>query len=385
MLQQTKQQTMQTQQRATTSQQRDDGQKIIVYYIESEEKLIQAAKEWASCTELGIDIECENNLHHYGAYISIVQISSSTKNWVVDLIMLKNVKPLVDMLTDENVIKIFHDVSFDFRILQRQLNCKPRNVFDTQVAALLLGKKDIGLGSLLQHYFNVKKESKFQMADWTKRPLTLEMLAYAVKDTNKLIELKSILVKELQSKNRLSWMQEECRIIENSEYEYKEGDFFDIKGISKLSDSERAVFKKMFDIREFLAKKVNRPVHFILSTKKMMELSKVPPSFKEWETMKGVHPIVKAKARLFYEEIEKAKRTILPMPKQGPRKSYNQRQKEEFEKYNVLRDTISERLGLEKHMILSKDQIRDIILNGNMNHLSHWQRELVVEEIKKTQ
>lgn len=356
-----------------------------VYYIEKEDKLKEAFREWLSCSELGIDIECENNLHHYGAYISIVQISSREKNWVVDLITLKDVSLLVQMLQNGSINKIFHDVSFDFRILKHQLNCRPKNIFDTQLAAMLLGKKDIGLGSLLQEYFGVKKESKFQMADWTKRPLTPEMLIYAVKDTNKLIELKKILAEELKAKNRTSWMEEECALIESTDYQYKEGDFFDIKGVGKLSNSERAVLKKLFDLREFLAKKVNRPVHFIISTAKMVDLSRNNPSLNEWLNMKSVHPIVRMKGKLFYDEVMKAKKTELPMPRQGPRKSYTQHQKDEFEKYNQIRDVLSEKLGMEKHMILSKDQIRDIVVNENMNHLNAWQRELVLQELKKMQ
>jgi ribonuclease D len=356
---------------------------IQVDYIDTEQKLADAFKEWSVCNELGIDIECENNLHHYGAYISIVQISSKNKNWVVDLIILKDVSLLAQMLKNEKIIKIFHDVSFDFRILQHQLQCKPKNVFDTQMAALLLGKKDIGLGSLLHEYFDIKKEAKFQMADWTKRPLTPEMLSYAVKDTNMLIELKRRLMCELEAKNRLSWIDEECNLIEKTDYEYKEGDFFSIKGLSKLSGSERAILHKMFDIREFLAKKVNRPVHFILSTRRMVELSKAPPTLSDWENMKGVHPIVRTKGRLFFEEIQKAKKMELPMPKNGPRKSYSQKQKDEFEKYNQLRDVIAQRLGLEKHMILSKDQIRDIVVTGKMDTLSNWQKELVITELSK--
>jgi ribonuclease D len=358
-------------------------QAVQVTYVDTEDKLVQAFKEWNSCSELGIDIECENNLHHYGAYISIVQISSKDKNWVVDIINLKNVPLLVQILENKNIIKIFHDVSFDFRILQHQLNCKPKNVFDTQVAALLLGKKDIGLGALLQEYFNVKKEAKFQMADWTKRPLTPEMLSYAVKDTNKLIDLKRILMDEIISKNRLSWIEEECALIEKTDYLYKEGDFFDVKGINKLSNSERAVLKKMFDIREFLAKKVNRPVHFIISTSKMVEFAKNNPSLNDWLNMKGVHPIVRVKAKLFYEEILKAKKTEIPLPKLGARKFYTQPQKDEFERYNQIRDVLSERLGLEKHMILSKDQIRDIVVTGKMDTLSNWQKVLVMAELKK--
>ncbi|MFA6073422.1 MAG: hypothetical protein WC758_04880 [Candidatus Woesearchaeota archaeon] len=353
-------------------------------YVDTEDKLNQEAKVWATCSELGIDIECENNLHHYGAYISIVQISSKDKDWIVDVLKLGNVQALVEMLENRAILKIFHDVSFDFRILKHQLGCMPKNIFDTQLAAQILGKRDLGLGSLLHEYFSVEKEAKFQMADWTIRPLTPEMMSYAVKDTNHLLALKDVLRNEIIAKNRLLWMEEECIVIEKTNFQYKEGDFFDIKGVSKLSDSERSVLKKMFDLREFLAKKVNRPVHYIISTRRMLELAKDPLSLDEWKNLKGVHPIVKTRANLFFDEIEKAKHMGIGMPKKGPKLHYTQKQKDEFERYGLIRDKIAERLGLERHMVLSKDQIKDIVVTGKMDTLSVWQKDLVLEELRNS-
>ncbi|MGV8169424.1 MAG: ribonuclease D [Candidatus Nanoarchaeia archaeon] len=352
-------------------------------YIDTQQKLAEQAKLWYSSPELGIDIECENNLHHYGAYISLIQISSKEKNWVVDVLKLKEVPHLIQVLENRKILKIFHDVSFDFRILDHEFSCRPRNVFDTQMAALLLGKKNLGLGALLQHYFNAKKEEKFQMADWTKRPLTPEMISYASKDTSYLIALKELLLKELAEKDRVHWMEEECVLLEKGEYKYKEGDFFDIKGVSKISNRERAILKKLFDLREFLAEKVNRPTHFILSTKRMMDLAKAPPSLSEWREMKGVHPIVRAKAKLLFEEVHKASKTELPMPKKGPRVFYTQKQKDEFEKFGQIREALAERFELEKHVLLNKEQIHEIVVNGNYDSLSSWQRKLVQQEMKK--
>jgi ribonuclease D len=366
-----------------TSAEQTKQEPVFAVYVDTKEKLISEAKIWNSCPELGIDIECENNLHHYGAYISIIQISSKDKNWVVDIIKLGQIQPLIDVFKNKNIIKIFHDVSFDFRILKKQFNCIPQNVFDTQLAAILLGKHDLGLGSLLHEYFDVKKESKFQMADWTKRPLTPEMINYAIRDTNHLIGLKEVLRKELMAKGRLSWLEEETALINDRDFDYKEGDFFSIKGISKLSGNERAILKKLSDIRELLAKKVNRPVHFIISTGRMVEIAKAPPTLTEWANMKGVHPIVRSKARMIYEEILIAKKTELKLPRPAEKKHYSQKQKDEFEKYNVIRDNISEKLGLQKHVVLSKEQIKDIVLTGKYDSLRNWQKPLVMHEVKK--
>ncbi|MGV8162856.1 MAG: HRDC domain-containing protein [Candidatus Nanoarchaeia archaeon] len=352
-------------------------------YVDTQQKLAEQAKIWNECEELGIDIECENNLHHYGAYISLIQISSKNKNWVIDVLNLKEVPHLTQVLENRNVLKIFHDVSFDFRILDHEFSCRPRNVFDTQMAALLLGKKTLGLGALLQQYFNAKKEEKFQMADWTKRPLTPDMISYASKDTSYLIKLKELLLKELSDKGRTEWIQEECALLEKTDFKYKEGDFFDIKGVSKISNKERAILKKLVDLREFLAEKVNRPTHFILSTKRLLDLAKSPPTLSEWSNMVGVHPIVRVKARLLFEEVNKAAKTELAMPKKGPKLSYSQKQKDEFEKYNLIRDSLAEKYKVEKHVILSKDQIKEIVITGKFEALSTWQKRLVQDELRK--
>jgi ribonuclease D len=356
---------------------------VYAMYVDTREKLAAEARTWNNCPELGIDIECENNLHHYGSYISIIQVSSKDKNWVVDVIKLGQVPELLAVLRSRAITKIFHDVSFDFRILNHQFGCLPLNVFDTQLAAVLLGKRDIGLGSLLHEYFGVKKESKFQVADWTKRPLMPEMVNYAAKDTKYLIPLKEVLLKELAAKGRMQWFEEETSLIKERDFNHREGDFFSIKGVGRLSNNERAVLKKLCDIREVLAERVNRPTHFILNAAKMMEIAKSPLSLSGWMNMKGVHPIVRSRARLFFEEVQKARKTEFRMPRPAEKKHYTQRQKQEFERYNILRDKLSEKYGLQKHVVLSKEQIKDIVLTGNYNSLRNWQRQLLTQEIRK--
>jgi len=143
-------------------------------YIDDKRSLEEASKEWDIKT-IGVDLECENNLHHYGAYISIIQLSDGKKQWIIDCLKIKDISPVLDMFTNKNIQKIFHDVSFDLRIIHHQYKCRPKNIFDTQIAAILLGKTDLGLGSLLHEYFKIKKEQKFQMADWTKRPIEMSM------------------------------------------------------------------------------------------------------------------------------------------------------------------------------------------------------------------
>lgn len=348
-------------------------------YITTKQQLKEAAKHWRRAKEIAVDLECENNLHHYGSYISLIQISTNKFHWVVDVIALKEIKPLLAMLRNPGVQKIFHDVSFDLRILRHQFGCKPKNVFDTELAAVFLGKKEIGLGYLLKEYFGIEKKKKFQMADWTRRPLTIEMLDYASQDTTHLIRLKRILQKELKDKKLFRWVSEEFRYIEDKDLNQRELTFKDVKGFSTLNDVQKTILKHLYNLREKLAKKLDMPHHFIMNNKLLMELSKSPPkNVAAWKKLRGVHPIIKGRAEQFYSVVKKAKENVEHMPNVKP-KRYNQEQRNEFARLNDLREKISKKYKIFGHLIMNKDQMQCIVINKSYDCLRKWQKRLVLE------
>jgi len=349
---------------------------MVFTYIETAPELDKAAQEWAQAAELAVDLECENNLHHYGAYISLIQISTAHKSWVVDVLILENIKPLLEVLENQKIQKIFHDVSFDFRILQDQFNCHPRNIFDTQIAALFLGKEHLGLGDLLKEYFNAEKESKYQMADWTKRPLTKEMLSYAVKDTTYLIQLREILRRELVQKGRLSWVEEELAALEEADFTYKTQHFLDVRGVKLFHPEQLGIFRELFLLREQLAKKVNRPVHFVIRNEHLKQFSLHPP---EWEKLRGVHPIVRSQASQFQKAVELGRKEPFVIPI-AEKKRLTQQQKEQLEKLGELQHTLAQKTGLKGHLIMNKEQMLKIVLSGRFDCLHSWQRNLIEGE-----
>jgi len=344
-------------------------------YLDTSKALAEAAAAWTAVPELAVDLECENNLHHYGAYISLIQISTKDKNWIVDVLKLGEIKPVLEVFENAAVQKIFHDVSFDFRILQDQFSCHPRNVFDTQIAALFLGKEHLGLGDLLKEYFNVDKESKYQMADWTKRPLNTEMLAYAAKDATHLIPLRDLLIKELRQKERLSWVEEELAALEEADFTYKTQTFLDVRGVRVFIPLQLGIFRELFLLREQLAKKVNRPVHFVIRNEHLKQFSHHPP---QWENLKGVHPIVRAQANLFYKAVEQGKKEpfIVPVPE---KKRLSQLQKDQLEKLMELQHSLAQKTGMKGHLIMNKEQMIMIVISGRYDCLRAWQRKLVEE------
>ncbi|MEK6937893.1 MAG: HRDC domain-containing protein [Nanoarchaeota archaeon] len=353
-------------------------------FIQTPEQLQETAKEWEKCSELAIDIECENNLHHYGVFISLIQISSRNKNWIIDVLKVgenkEHILPLKKMLENPKIQKVFHDVSFDFRILNLQFQIHPKNIFDTQLAVLLLGKETMGLGALLEEYFQVQKEKKFQRVDWCRRPLTSEMLSYAVKDTAYLLQLKDKLTEELQAKKRFTWMEQEAQHQELMDFTYEDQQYVDLSGAKKMPPEQLALLRTLFDLREKTSEKVDRPNFMIMRNEILLDLVKNPPKeINEWQNLRGVHPIVKKEAQIWLNMIRKVQA--------GPGEVYALQAKKlnpaQFgwkEELTELRKKLGEKLKIRGHVLISNDQIIELVVSRNLNCLRPWQQELVKEE-----
>lgn len=347
--------------------------------VDSNEALKKEAKHWVD--EIGVDIECENNQYYFGEYISIIQISTKEKDWIVDILNIDDYEPLRSVFEDENVLKIFHGCEFDMWMLKSDTEINPKNIYDTQMSLLLTGRTKIGLSDALEEFFKLKKEKKFQKANWTKRPLNKEMVEYAVNDSKYLIELKNKLEIELDKMGRKSWAKEEFKYIETRDKDHHKQTIEDLKGFNDLNPNQRSVLKTIFRLRLKYAEKVNRPEHYIINAKKMIELStNLPKSVKEWSYLKGVHRIVKQKAEIFFKDTQKAKEKKLIIPKKNAKK-FTVKQKQIITKISEKRDEAATKANLPKHMIMNKEQLKDIAINERYKSLRNWQKELLNLEL----
>ena len=350
-------------------------------FIKTQTKLRELCEELEKHEVIAIDLECENNLHHYGSYVSIIQISAGNKNWVVDVLELKEIEPLKEILESRKITKIFHDVSFDLRILKSELGIEPKNLFDTQIAALLVGEKNVGLASLLEKFFNVQKESKFQMADWTIRPINPDMISYAVKDTAYLISLKNLLEQKIKELGREEWLRQELEHLEEKDYEQRDLTFEDVKGVSRLEPRQKIFAQLIYDEREKVAKQKDKPVHRIISNKKIIDLVQNPPKENEWKTIKAIHPGFKHKLKSLYYQAQNTKIQIEPKTRKE-RKNYTETQKQQLQELEDARVKIGTEHAIEPYLVMSKEQVHETVRQKNYDTLRPWQRELIQKETK---
>src|SRR5262249_2530874 len=154
-----------------------------------------------------IDTE-SNSLYAYRERVCLVQISTRTADYIVDPLTIGDMTPFADLMANPAIEKVFHAAEYDLICLKRDYALICQNLFDTMIAARIVGLKLVGLGNLLEQYAGVKADKSHQRDNWGERPLPKESLLYAQMDTHYLPLLRDSLHAELVNTNRLTEAQE---------------------------------------------------------------------------------------------------------------------------------------------------------------------------------
>lgn len=239
---------------------------------------------------LALDTEA-SSFHRYKERICLVQLSTRERTWLIDPLAIADMAPLGKALADPAVEWVIHDADYDLRMLKKMYGFRAANVFDTMVSVELLNEPELGLAANLKKHFGVELNKKFQKADWSKRPLSADMLAYAAMDTTHLIAFRDILKRELDTKGRWAWAQEEFAALVDIPFAAVEEEpgFLRIKGAKALKPRQLAVLRELHAWREGLAEKLDRAPFMVLGNDVMIEASKEPPvDLQAFARMRGV-------------------------------------------------------------------------------------------------
>jgi ribonuclease D len=229
-------------------------------------------------SSLAIDLEAAG-FHRYSDRVCLLQVSTLHKTYLIDTLSVDPSSGLQGPLEAPDVRIILHGGSYDVRLMYRDLNLNPVNLFDTQIAASLLGDTSLGLAALLKNHLDISISKKYQRADWAKRPISEDMLAYAASDTKHLHALSALLCKRLDDMGRLAWAQEESSIMEFMHWD--DGDEIDpvtkVKGVRYLEISEIALLREALMWRDEIARKKDRAPFRVVVDTVLIEVAKNRP------------------------------------------------------------------------------------------------------------
>jgi ribonuclease D len=281
---------------------------------------------------------------------------------------------------------IMHGADYDLRLLRKHHEFIPSGVFDTMLAARLLGVRQFSLSYLVEVYVGVKLEKGPQKANWALRPLTERMERYARNDTHYLKPLADRLKVDLEAKGRLDWHQESCaRLIADSS-RHRPADMdsvWRVKGSHLLGRAALAVLRELWQWREGEAIAANRPPFFVLSHDSLVEIAAaagtsraidpfLPRRFPE-RCRKGLTKAIARGLGVSPEEHPKILRSICRRPSETERRRFLELQKR--------RDARAVELGIDPTLIASRAVLSDLARNWEeySGEIMKWQRELLTD------
>jgi ribonuclease D len=319
--------------------------------------------------EVSLDTEADN-MYHYRTRLCLMQFLVGEDVFLVDL-LTPNFKfePLWKTLGKKHLI--MHGSDFDLRLLHDFCRFQPHSLFDTMLAAQLLGRSRIGLAALLEQHFGVALDKNGQKANWSKRPITPKLLDYAALDVWHLPALRDILSKELEKLGRTDWLQQQCRAQMESGFEgfapATENDWR-IGRSERLRGPGLGVLHAVWHWREAQAQRLDTPPFKVCGNALLLKITETAEAGAgESEILAQVH-LGKRHDRIFPSLAAAVRAGLACDPKTLPRRpgrdpnhvSLTQSEIELQERIRTDRDRIAKGLGFEATLIANRSQLAQI-------------------------
>jgi ribonuclease D len=341
---------------------------------------------------MAVDTESDS-LYVYYEKVCLIQLSIPDVDYLVDPLAV-DVSILGELLADESYEKVFHAAQYDIVCLKRDYGFTFLNLFDTMLAARVLGWKRYGLGSILGDHFGVQLDKRMQRYNWGTRPLPKEALNYARLDTHFLLPLREMQLAELQANGRVDEARQAFRRqtrVEPTSKVFNPDDFWRIAGARDLLPAEQAVLRRLFIFRDRYARKLNRPPFKVMNDATLVRLAQARPTdLRSLSRVKGLshHMRHRAGGKL----LEVIAEGLDAAPPSYPRNQHSRPDDETLARYEALRawrKRLAEARGVEPDVILPNSTLMALAKRAprtaealaEVKALDDWQRRTYGDEL----
>lgn len=326
-----------------------------------------------------LDTEADS-LHCYHEKLCLLQYSDGDRHTLIDPLAIEDLSPLTDLLKVSELW--MHGADYDIMLMRRDLDAVPPIVWDTQIAARLLGVKKFGYANLVEHFLGVELSKASQKADWSKRPLTEKMKEYAINDVFYLKPMIDMLLEQLNEKGRYEWFVESCvqaRTKVLSRPQAKE-DPWRIQGSGKLSPRGLLFLRAIWYWRDAEASEWDKPPFMVCGNKQI--ISWVHDAMNEKEITLPKH-FRSSRRKNFVEAIEEARKVPDAMWPKRPSPAKRRVKDKGFDdrcaEYCAKRDAVAAELDIDSSLVISKAAIEALAAKEveASDVLMKWQCELL--------
>ncbi len=354
-------------------------------FVATDATLAELVREIAAADRVALDTEADS-LHSYREKLCLLQISVSVAananghdDFIVDPLAGVDLEPLRQVLEPREIV--LHGADYDLRMLRRGLNFTAHRIFDTLIAARLLGIREFSLAALLKLYFGLELPKGSQKANWAKRPLPARIAEYAINDVRYLLPLAEKLEAELDRPRRRDWLRQSCqRAIEQAAVTRvrNQDELWRVRGAGLLHGRPAAFLRALWQRREREAEMADRPPFHILQNEKLVNAAESfaagsVPDYKHFSPRRRRAFREAARSALLAPESECP---VLTRRFGTRRTADTVRRTEELRR---RRDKSAEELGLEPSFIAPRNTLEAIAADRTRAEklLVLWQRELL--------
>ena len=349
--------------------------------INTDAKLAAFLPTIKSATWLALDTEADS-LHAYPEKICLIQISTVAGDKLIDPLAKMNLDSLLDALNAHELI--MHGADYDLRLLRKHHEFVPSAIFDTMLAARLLGERQFSLSSLAEKFLGVKLDKGPQKADWARRPLTERMEKYARNDTHYLKPIADKLKSALETKGRLAWHRESCGRLIDESARLQPADLdsvWRVNGSHALSRHALSILRELWHWREEEAIAANRPPFFILNHEKLVDIASATAAHQPIEPILPLRMSPRRRDSLANAIKIALQLSVDKYPEILRHKSHRPTVME-MRRYCELekrRNTCAHELGIDPTLIASRATLSELAHDWDQHapELMNWQRELL--------
>ena len=295
-----------------------------VLYIDTPSSLDAFCQQLGTAAWIALDTEFLREKTYYPK-LCLLQIATPEVVACIDPIALDDLSPLLEIIFDESITKVMHSGRQDMEIFYNLHGKPPSPVFDTQIAALLLGYADqIGYANLVKEMLGIELDKLHTRADWSLRPLTADQLKYAADDVVYLADIYLKMTAQLTEMGRLAWLSDDfARLASPGLYGNPPGQaWLKVKGGNRLKGASLSVLQALAEWRETTAQQKDRPKGWILRDDALLDIARHRPSSMEaLGKIRGLSDgLVRNSGKLLVKLVsEAAGRPPVPFPDTGKR------------------------------------------------------------------
>ena len=358
-----------------------------ILYIDTAAELDSFCDVLRTADWIALDTEFLREKTYYPK-LCLLQVATPDSVACIDPLALDELAPLLGILFDEGITKVMHSGRQDMEIFYHLAGKLPSPVFDTQIAALMLGyPEQVGYASLVKEELGIELDKLHTRADWTQRPLSDDQIQYAADDVIYLVEIYQRLSEKLAALGRRDWLLEDFQRLTDADlYNNPPADAWQkVKGGNRLRGDSLSIMQTLAGWREQLAQQKNRPKGWILRDDALIDISRHrPASLEALAKIRGLSDgLVRNSGNKIVELVREATgKTPIPFPDKGKHAKLSPDQNALVDVMMALVRLSGEHNDLNPAVLATRKQLEKLVLGDqDAAVVQGWRKKFVGEQL----